>query len=156
MTDEIETPPDNSESTVGQQSHLFQKGKSGNPKGRPPGVRHKTTQLAEKLMAADVEKVVNSVIQAAIAGDMTASRLVLERLVPVRKDAPLSIDLGPIKSLDDVARGMATIVEAVASSELAPSEGAAVASLLQGYSQSLEAADLDRRLGAIETRLMDS
>ena len=152
MTDEAEAPVN----TGSKQDTKFKPGQSGNPAGKKPGSRHKTTVLAEKLMATDVEKVVNSVISAAVSGDMTACRLVLERLVPVRKDAPLAIDLGPIKSLDDVARGMATIVEAVAGSEISPSEGAAVASLLQGYSQSLESVELDRRLSVLESRVLEN
>jgi glutamate formiminotransferase len=43
------------------------------------GTRHRATRLAEKLMADDAEAVVNAVVTAAKGGDMTATRLVLDR-----------------------------------------------------------------------------
>ena len=45
----------------------------GNP-GRPKGARCKATLLAEKLMSADTRAIVQAVITAARAGDMTAAQ----------------------------------------------------------------------------------
>jgi hypothetical protein len=59
----------------------------GNP-GRPKGARHKTTILAEKLMAEDVEAVVQAVVEKAKAGDMTAARMIIDRMVPLRRGRP--------------------------------------------------------------------
>ena len=67
---------------------LFKKGQSGNPSGKPPGTRNKTTMLAEKLMQDDARDIVRVVLEAAKGGDMTAARLILERIFPVRKGRP--------------------------------------------------------------------
>jgi hypothetical protein len=53
----------------------------GNP-GKPRGVRHRATALAEKLLSKDIEKVVEAVKTAAEAGDMVACKLILDRLAP--------------------------------------------------------------------------
>src|ERR1700730_16479084 len=68
---------------------MFQKGQSGNPAGPAKGTRHKITLLAEKLMQGDVENVVTAVVDAARKGDMTAAKIILDRIAPVRRDRPL-------------------------------------------------------------------
>jgi hypothetical protein len=59
----------------------------GNP-GRPKGARHRTTIAAEKLMQGDSEAIVRAVIKAAKGGDMTAAKVVLDRIAPIRKGRP--------------------------------------------------------------------
>jgi hypothetical protein len=65
-------------------SGQWKKGQSGNPAGMSKGTRHRATMLAEKLMEDDAENTVQAVVNAAKAGDPTAMRLCIERLVPVR------------------------------------------------------------------------
>lgn len=72
-----------------QRGASFQKGQSGNPSGKPPGTRHKTTMLAEKRMQDDAKDIVKVVLEAAKGGDMTAARLILERIAPVRRGRPV-------------------------------------------------------------------
>ena len=57
-------------------------GVSGNPAGMKVGTRHRATRLAEKLMADDIEGVVNAVVTAAQGGDMQACKIVLDRIAP--------------------------------------------------------------------------
>jgi hypothetical protein len=51
------------------------------------------TLLAENLMADDAEGVVRKVVEAAVAGDMTAARLILDRIAPPRRGRPVPIAL---------------------------------------------------------------
>ena len=67
----------------------FQAGQSGNPAGRAKGTRTHYSMLAEKLMGGDIEDITRSVIDAAKGGDMTAARIVLDRITPVRRDRPV-------------------------------------------------------------------
>lgn len=121
-------------------------------KGRPKGVRHKVSLLAEKLMSDDVEGVVQTVIKAAKNGDMTAARLILERVSPPRKDAAISIDLPDINSMDDVSKAMAVVVRAAANAEIGLSEADALTRLIQGYSASLEMSELAKRVEQLENQ----
>jgi Family of unknown function (DUF5681) len=75
----------------------FQKGQSGNPAGKPIGARHKTTMMAESLMQASVGKVVDTVISAALNGDMEAAKIILNRIAPVRRSTSFPRYLGRIK-----------------------------------------------------------
>lgn len=55
----------------------FQQGKSGNPKGKPRGAKSRYTKYREAL-DRDMLKLLQKTKQAALAGDMTAMRLLLE------------------------------------------------------------------------------
>src|SRR5215217_9497488 len=70
----------------------FAKGNSG----RPKGARHKSTILAEQLLASDVDGLVRSVVKAAKRGNMVAAKIVLDRLAPPRRSRPIQFDLPPI------------------------------------------------------------
>ena len=61
---------------------MFTPGVSGNPAGMKPGTRHRATRLAEKLMTDDIGDVVKAVVSTAKEGDMTAARMILDRIAP--------------------------------------------------------------------------
>lgn len=77
------------------------KGRRGhNLKGRLPGVKNKSTILKEvlrngfeKQIQKDFKAVVGAVIDKAKDGDMTAAKLILDRVVPVSK----AVDLEDVK-----------------------------------------------------------
>jgi hypothetical protein len=108
--------------------------------------------LAEKLMQDDAEAVVNSVLSAAKTGDMTAARIVLDRLCPARKDNPVTFTLPNIESASDAAAAMAAILSAVASGELTPGEAETVGKLVETHIRAMEASEFERRLAALEQR----
>ena len=121
--------------------------------GRPKGSRHKITILAERLMSDDVEGVVQSVVSAAKNGDMTAARVILDRIAPPRKDATICIELPEITTLDDVAKAMGMVVQAAANAEIGLSEADMLTKLLQGYAAAIESTDVVKRLELLEQRL---
>jgi len=53
---------------------MFAKGKSGNPRGRPAGARNKASLMLDKLMERGAQDIVETVIDRAKGGDMTAAR----------------------------------------------------------------------------------
>ena len=124
----------------------------GNP-GRPRGARHKITVLAERLMSDDVEGVVQSVIAAAKDGDMAACRLIFERIVPIRKGRPVVIDLPAATDAQAVAAASAAMLSAVGAGELTPEEGEIYAKLLESRRRTIETAEHEERLAALEKAL---
>lgn len=129
----------------------FRKGESGNPAGKPPGTRHATTLAVETLLAGDAERLTRKAIELAINGDTTALRLCLERIAPVRKEAPIIVEgLPPITSPQDAPRIVAALVEKVAAGQLAPGEAQSIATLLESYRRQSELADIEARLSRLE------
>jgi hypothetical protein len=130
----------------------FQKGQSGNPKGKPKGARHKTTLLAEKLMADDAKAIVEAVLTAAKDGDMTAAKLVLERIAPARKDSPVAFELPKIERPADAVAASAAVLAAVSQGDLTPDEAERVLKLLAEHVKIVETTELEERLKRLEER----
>jgi hypothetical protein len=53
----------------------FQKGQSGNPKGKPKGARNRTTIVALNLLEGEAEALVRKVVQLALEGDLSCLRI---------------------------------------------------------------------------------
>jgi Family of unknown function (DUF5681) len=109
----------------------FPPGHSGNPAGRPKGARNRSTVAAESLLEGEAERLTRKAIELALAGDSTALRLCMERLVPPRKDRAIEFALPPLTSADDAGKAIAAIVSAVAEGEITPSEAITVAGLVE-------------------------
>jgi Family of unknown function (DUF5681) len=136
-----------------QRGRPFAKGLSGNPAGKPPGTRHRVTVLTEQLMADDAEGVVRKVIEAAMAGDMTAARLILDRIAPPRRGRPVVLSLPEVIKASDVPAALAAVLAAMGSGELTPDEASAVSAVIEGQRRAIETAELDTRLRAVEERV---
>lgn len=132
--------------------HLFKKGQSGNPAGMPRGTRHRVTRAAETLLDGQGEALTQKAIEMALAGDATALRLCLERLLPPRKDRPVAFEMPPLAIAEDAAKAVAAILEGVARGELTPGEATALAALVGAFTSTMEAVDLERRIAALELK----
>ncbi len=134
-----------------QRGRPFQKGRSGNPKGRPKGSRNKTTLMAEALINGQAESLVKKVVQLALEGDLTCLRICLERLVPMKKDAPFEIDLPDISTVANLPK-LFTVLTAKLREGITPSEARTVMDLAQGVLKVLEVAELEQRISALEEK----
>jgi hypothetical protein len=128
----------------------FQKGQSGNPGGRAPGSRNKATLLIEQLLGDATKDITEKAIELAKAGDSTALRLCMDRIVPARRDRHIAFKLPKLEKPENAVAAAAAIVEAVAGAELTPSEAAEMMKLVEGYTRILEAEDHEQRLRALE------
>jgi uncharacterized protein DUF5681 len=146
--------PENSANAKGKQSkdHLWKKGQSGNPSGKKPGTRHKATQLAETLLDGQTEELVKKCVEMALEGDGTAMKICLDRLIPPRKDRPVSIDLPLIEKISDASKAMATVSQAVADGSITPLEGQTVSGMLEHYRKTVETVELEQRITELEKR----
>ena len=60
----------------------LEKGRSGNLAGRRPGSRNKAKLAATALLAGESEALTRTAVELVLAGDPTAMRLCIERLLP--------------------------------------------------------------------------
>jgi hypothetical protein len=131
----------------------FQKGRSGNPNGKPKGAFNKTTIIAMSLLEGEAEALVRKVVQLALEGDPSCLRICLERLVPVKKDAPIRIDIPDIAAVADLPKLFAAITARLREGGITPSETVTLIDLADAFRKSLELVDLGSRLSALEEKL---
>jgi hypothetical protein len=96
----------------------FEKGKSGNPTGRPLGARNRTTIAAEALLDGEAEALTRKAVELALSGDMNALRLCLDRLIPPRREPPLDIEVRKLESIHDARYAVADIIAAAAAGKI--------------------------------------
>jgi hypothetical protein len=147
--DGADSTPDASKNTKRTYGRPFEKGNRASP-GRPQGSRNSATIMAEKLMQDGIDNIVKTVIEAAAQGDMTAARLVLERVVPVRRGRPVNLTLPPVKTAADVVEALGATVQAMADGEVTPEEAVTIAGVLEAKRKAIETADLEARLVRLE------
>ena len=123
-------------------------GQSGNPKGRPPGAGEVAKLRA--AIADQVPAILQSLTTAALAGDVQAARLLLERTLPALKPAEQAQALHlPDGTLTDQGRA---VLAAVAAGELAPGQGAALLGAIGTLARVAEIDELAARITALEGR----
>ena len=123
-------------------------GESGNPAGRRAG----SGEVA-KLRAAigqHVPAIITRLVQAALDGDVGASRLLLERVVaPLKASEEATLLTLPDGTLTEQGRA---VLAAVGAGELAPGQGAALLASLGTLAKLTEADELEARIVALEAR----
>ena len=130
----------------------FRTGQSGNPGGRPKGALNKSTMAAQALLDSEAQALTRKAVELARAGNPVALRLCLERLLPPRKDRPITLKLPRMRGVQDIPKTLGAIVKAVAQGELTPGEGQAMAAMLEAYRKGTELTDIEVRLSALEER----
>ena len=131
---------------------LFVKGQSGNPKGKPKGIRHTATQITYALLEGNLQEVLETVMERAKNGDMTACRMILDKVLPNTKDRPIALDLPSINDLEGVGKAQSEILHAVATGDITPNEGERMAAIIEARRRSIETIDLEARISQLETR----
>ncbi len=114
-----------------QRGKPFEKGKSGNPNGRPKGSRNKTTLATLELLGDEAEEITRIAIEKAKDGDIAAIKLVMDRICPPRKDMPVSFELGNAQTLKSLVVAVDQLLQSISNGEIAPSEAQIVAALIE-------------------------
>ncbi|MGC9965691.1 MAG: DUF5681 domain-containing protein [Syntrophobacteraceae bacterium] len=140
------------ESSLNLQGGRFQKGQSGNPKGKPKGARNRTTLIAQTLLDGQAEALVEKVVQLALDGDLTCLRICLERLVPPKRDAPIDIDLPDISAVADIPKLFSSLTAKLREGGITPSEARVLIDLAEAIRRLFELTELEQRIGALEAK----
>jgi Family of unknown function (DUF5681) len=133
-----------------QEQTLFQKGHSGNPKGRPKGKKNKSTLLAQSLLENDVEAICTRLLIEAKKGNIQAIKIVMDRILPARKELPIALDLPEIKTPTDLLNAISVITSAVGSGIISPSEGEALSRIIDINLKAVALQDFEKRLILLE------
>jgi hypothetical protein len=105
--------------------------------------------MHEKL-EEKAEELVNTAVTLAMAGNVGAFRLCLERLLPARKNEPLLCEMPPLAKAADAVAAIAGIASAAVAGDVTADEAAKVAKVISLYVNTLEAHEFEGRLAQLE------
>jgi hypothetical protein len=131
----------------------FKKGQSGNPAGKRPGTQHKATLAAQELLEGDLQAITRVCIDKAKGGDLVACKLILDKLIPNRRERAIDLQLPKLAGTGEIPQALADILVAVAQGKITPGEGQTVAAMMEIYRKSLETTDLLARIVALEEKI---
>ena len=124
----------------------YKAGISGNPSGRPKS----DTANLKPLLAKHGESVLQKVIDAALEGDLTACKLVLDRLYPAIKSQSMPVNIPVGESLPETGNN---VVTATMGGNVPPDIGASLITALSNQAKLVEFTELSQRLERIEQQL---
>ena len=84
-------------------------------------------------MAGDAEAVVRAVIDAAKGGDMTAAKIILDRIAPPCRGRRVRVNLPPIVGAADLVRALAAVADAMSRGVISAGRGAMLPPLASGF-----------------------
>jgi hypothetical protein len=128
----------------------WKKGQAPNPKGSPYGSRHRTARLLDKLGEDAATELFASLLAAARAGDTQAAGIIVSRVWPVRKGAPLRLNLPDLKAAGATAAALRLLVRSMSSGRISPEEADAAARVIRAHAEATELADLAERVRQLE------
>ncbi len=126
----------------------WSKGTSGNPAGRPKG----SGEIAKvrAAIAEHVPAVIAKLVDSALAGDIGAARLLLERTIAPLKAIEEKAEMTlPDGSLTDQGRA---VVASIAAGDLSPGLGAALLASLGTLAKLTETDEHEKRIKALEEK----
>ena len=139
--------PDKHELTGRTSSGKFAKGKSGNPRGRPPML---SPELRERLDKATPE-IIDKVVEKALQGDLAAAKIILDRTAPISKQSSASVTIPELAMTGTtLADKAAAILSSVASGNCPADVGAVLMQSVTALARIIEVDELERRIAALE------
>ncbi len=129
----------------------FKPGQSGNPKGRPR--RTDSEQALRERIRKAAPRVIDALLAAAEAGDVTAGKALLGYVMPPYKavDRPVSVPMPD--DMSDLNAATNADLKALATGALTPDQAASVAATIASLARTLEYAELESRLSHLEDLL---
>jgi hypothetical protein len=125
---------------------------NGNP-GRKQGSKNRTTLLTAALLEGEADQLLRTAIALAKAGNVVMLKFLLGRILP--QERLIKLDLPQMDFADDAVEALGQIMRAVAEGTISPSEAAALATLMNSYSDAIDMADVVKRLDSLEAQIKE-
>jgi hypothetical protein len=122
----------------------------GNP-GRRRGSKNRRSAIAAALLGDEEQELVRKAVELAKAGDIQMLKFLLNRILP--RDRAVKVDLPKMEFADDAVEALGAIAQAISEGNISPSEGAALATVVNSYARAIDLNDLVRRMEALEQQL---
>jgi hypothetical protein len=136
------------------QDGTFAKGRSGNLKGKPVGVRSRATLMVDAILFKNMKDITEKLVTAAKAGEHWAVTLALKDQLPGRSGTPF--ELPKLESAADLPAASKSILEQMAAGALTATEGAQILAALESHGRVATLAGHEERLAAVEALLAEN
>ena len=143
----MDRPEEELSSEIRPRGRPFAKGNSG----RRPGTKNRRSLVSAALLADEEKELVRKAVELAKSGDTQMLKFLLGRILP--RERVIMVDLPPMVRADDAVEGLGSLMRAVSEGKISPSEGAALATIVNSYSRAIDVADTVERLDAAETAM---
>lgn len=134
----------------------FEPGKSGNVAGRPKGIQDKRTAL-KHLFALHAEALIAKVIELAMAGDVTALKICIDRVAAKAKSEHITFSLpfNDAKNVKELLDNNAAIIAAAADGKLSLEQAQIISEMLETRYKFIVSSEIEQRLKNIEIILKE-
>jgi hypothetical protein len=100
------------------------------------------------------ERLARKAVELALAGDVVALRLCLDRICPPRRGRSVTFELPARSTAGDFSfsQTLCALLTATASGQISPEEASSIAQVIEFARRSIETEELERRLSELEAR----
>ena len=123
----------------------WEKGQSGNPKGRPPIVSR-----ARELLDSSHDDLVKKAKEMALAGDTTALRLCLDRVSPLPRSVLPSVEIPGLAEAITMSDKARAIVDAAGLGTISPDSASMLLGAIASTMKIIEVEEISERISRLE------
>jgi hypothetical protein len=106
----------------------------------------------EALLHGEIEEITRKCVERAKEGDMTAIRIILDRVYPAAKERATPFELPNLDGAESALEAGRNVIQAVARGEMTVGEALAIAGLLEAFVISASAFEQERQAKERERR----
>jgi hypothetical protein len=107
----------------------------------------------DTLAAGSIEAVFQAVLTAAQDGDMAAAKLLIDRVIPSRRGAPVSFHIRPLKTPEDCALAYADLLDDVGAGRLTPDEAQTISAIVAKRAELFPSIELASEIEGLKAQL---
>lgn len=115
----------------------------------PRNRRHSRHRALQRVAQAEAIPLLRRVIEAAKGGDMLAARIVLDRIWPKPRTAPISLDMPEAHTPAELRERMYELFDRVKAGELTTDDGAALVRMMRDILEAQSIKTLDAAPGTV-------